>query len=142
MSKQQIIERLEVFKSDPHLVCGRLGLLQDQPNWALIFKSIIDNENVELLERMERELEQWNTEQVQAEAQAVVTKLRSDRDKLLSGSDWTQIADAPVSEEQRAEWVEYRAYLRSVPQLWDDQRMREPVVLKFDQWKLVRNYSN
>lgn len=38
--------------------------------------------------------------------------LRSKRDNLLSGSDWTQIADAPVDQ---AAWAAYRQTLRDLP---------------------------
>lgn len=38
---------------------------------------------------------------------------RSERDQLLSASDWTQVADAPVDQ---AAWAAYRQSLRDVPQ--------------------------
>jgi hypothetical protein len=38
---------------------------------------------------------------------------RSERDQLLSASDWTQVADAPVDQ---AAWAVYRQSLRDVPQ--------------------------
>ena len=39
-------------------------------------------------------------------------KARKRRDKLLSGSDWTQVADAPVD---KSAWATYRQALRDVP---------------------------
>jgi hypothetical protein len=41
------------------------------------------------------------------------TNVRSQRDKLLSESDWTQVIDAPVNQEA---WATYRQSLRNVPQ--------------------------
>ena len=38
---------------------------------------------------------------------------RQERDTLLTSSDWTQVADAPVDQ---ASWASYRALLRVVPQ--------------------------
>jgi hypothetical protein len=38
---------------------------------------------------------------------------RAERDRLLAGCDWTQVADAPVD---KAAWAIYRAALRDVPQ--------------------------
>jgi len=38
---------------------------------------------------------------------------RSQRDALLSQSDWTQVPDAPVDQQA---WAEYRQALRDVPQ--------------------------
>lgn len=39
--------------------------------------------------------------------------VRSERNKLLAGSDWTQVADAPVDQ---AAWATYRQSLRDIPQ--------------------------
>lgn len=39
--------------------------------------------------------------------------IRVERDQLLSASDWTQVADAPVDQ---AAWANYRQALRDVPQ--------------------------
>lgn len=39
--------------------------------------------------------------------------VREIRDRLLSKSDWTQVADAPVNKET---WAEYRQKLRDIPQ--------------------------
>lgn len=39
--------------------------------------------------------------------------LRKERDILLSSSDWTQVADAPVNQ---LVWAEYRQALRDLPQ--------------------------
>ena len=38
---------------------------------------------------------------------------RAKRDNLLTASDWTQVADAPVDQ---AAWATYRSLLRDVPQ--------------------------
>ena len=41
--------------------------------------------------------------------------LRADRNNKLLASDWTQIADSPLSGEAKAEWATYREALRNVP---------------------------
>ena len=41
--------------------------------------------------------------------------VRSDRNALLSGSDWTQVADVALSAEKVAEWATYRQELRDLP---------------------------
>jgi hypothetical protein len=40
------------------------------------------------------------------------TAARTQRDRFLTASDWTQVADAPVDQ---AAWAEYRQALRDVP---------------------------
>jgi len=43
----------------------------------------------------------------------LAAQARSQRDTLLSQSDWTQVPDAPVDQ---TAWAEYRQALRDVPQ--------------------------
>lgn len=44
-----------------------------------------------------------------------VAYLRHVRDLLMGCTDWTQVADSPLSEEQRAAWATYRQALRDLP---------------------------
>jgi hypothetical protein len=41
--------------------------------------------------------------------------LRAKRNELLSECDWTQVADAPLTEEKRKAWKAYRQALRDLP---------------------------
>lgn len=41
---------------------------------------------------------------------------RARRDALLSESDWTQLQDAPLTEQELQAWREYRQHLRDVPE--------------------------
>jgi hypothetical protein len=41
--------------------------------------------------------------------------MRRRRDLLLTGSDWTQGADSPLSDSKKAEWQTYRQALRDLP---------------------------
>jgi len=43
------------------------------------------------------------------------TALRAKRNALLGECDWTQVADAPLTAEQREAWKEYRQALRNLP---------------------------
>jgi hypothetical protein len=42
--------------------------------------------------------------------------VRADRDRMLRLSDWTQLADAPITTEQVVAWATYRQALRDVPE--------------------------
>lgn len=44
--------------------------------------------------------------------------VRARRDGLLARCDWTQVADAPLSEDQRASWRAYRQLLRNITDDW------------------------
>ena len=53
----------------------------------------------------------YNPDQKALDAEA--DEVRSERDKLLAATDWTQVADAPVDQ---AAYAEYRQALRDVPE--------------------------
>ncbi len=40
---------------------------------------------------------------------------RDIRNQLLTDSDWTQMADSPLTDEAKALWVTYRTSLRDLP---------------------------
>jgi hypothetical protein len=42
-------------------------------------------------------------------------RMRSERNRLLTHSDWTQVADAPVDADA---WATYRQELRDFPATW------------------------
>jgi hypothetical protein len=44
-----------------------------------------------------------------------LSQVRNQRDQLLAQSDWTQMADSPLSDEQKAAWAAYRQQLRDLP---------------------------
>lgn len=46
--------------------------------------------------------------------------LRLERDDLLAQSDWTQVADSPLTDAKKAEWVIYRQALRDLPSTTTD----------------------
>ena len=46
---------------------------------------------------------------------AVLVDVRAQRDRLLSGCDWTQVADSPLADAAKATWSVYRQALRDLP---------------------------
>jgi len=46
--------------------------------------------------------------------------IRTQRDRLISLTDWTQTLDSPLSDDKKAEFVTYRQALRDIPQNGDD----------------------
>jgi hypothetical protein len=47
---------------------------------------------------------------------AAADAVRARRDRLLADSDWTQLADAPLTAEEKGAWAATRQALRDVPQ--------------------------
>ena len=51
-------------------------------------------------------------EEIAADVAAKAAQVRAARDRALTASDWTQVADAPVD---KAAWATYRQALRDLP---------------------------
>ena len=70
---------------------------------------------ISLVENTQRKLDyQW-------------TSLRTQRNQLLAASDWTRLDDVSLTDEQKAQWAEYRAALRDVTKgLEDPARVQWP----------------
>ena len=43
-------------------------------------------------------------------------RIRRERNRLLSESDWTQGADSPLTTQQKSDWAVYRTSLRTLPE--------------------------
>ena len=48
----------------------------------------------------------------------LIGRMRQERIALLAQSDWTQMADSPLSNSKKAEWATYRQALRDFPASW------------------------
>ena len=128
-----IVQRLSVIL-DPNIPLLRLGLLNSQPNYAMIYKGIVDQNDTQLLEQIESE---WAAYQVELAAQTqvnIMDQLRANRDEALRASDFTQLADAPLTSEEKAQYRVYRNYLRSLPSIYLGGHQIEPIVLTFEQF--------
>jgi len=49
-----------------------------------------------------------------------MARLRTERNTLLTESDWTQYNDSPLTDEVKAEWAVHRETLRDLPANTDD----------------------
>jgi hypothetical protein len=99
-----------------------------QPDGALnvvnSFEVYLDDENIARY--------RWTTTMKTGEAldQAIRDKwllIRIERTELLAKSDFTQVADAPITPEKRAEWVAYRQALRNLTSQADPFNIVWPV---------------
>jgi hypothetical protein len=62
--------------------------------------------------------------------------LRIKRDKLLRESDWTQLADVVMSQDERKQYRVYRQYLRDLPKLHNEISVLSADVYCFEDWKM------
>lgn len=49
----------------------------------------------------------------------IMPDIRAQRNSLLQQSDWTQLADCKLTDEQKSAWAEYRQALRDFPETVD-----------------------
>jgi hypothetical protein len=147
--------RLTIIPSDKYISVDNDGILQIQQDLSWIPSNIhalqwydtwgeveyndgTPNERLEELGIFEQAVEDYNNEIVRIENQKIADEeaaeaardyweeLRVLRDQRLSESDWTQVADAPLTEEQKDAWKNYRQELRDLPENITDPK---PLVL-------------
>jgi hypothetical protein len=63
----------------------------------------------------------------------VLEVVRSIRDGILARSDWTQLPDSPLTDEQRAEWATYRQALRDITETYADNLLEAEFPVRPDQ---------
>jgi hypothetical protein len=51
--------------------------------------------------------------------------IREARNRLLTECDWTQLPDAPLTDEQKQVWATYRQQLRDIPETFENPEAAE-----------------
>ena len=59
---------------------------------------------------------------IEAKKEVAWQALRSERNRRLAECDWTQTVDAPLNEQDKRSWQEYRKALRDLPESTLDPR--------------------
>ena len=70
------------------------------------------NGNVPFTPEQEAERDAKEAEYAAGANDRAAAEIRTERDAKLAETDWTQVADAPVSQE---DWAAYRQELRDIP---------------------------
>ena len=87
---------------------------EEQPDIQQIFSGVSlgwSEANEELAKR-----EAYNGEVTVEEIPMTAEEARTQRDKLLAATDWTQVLDAPIDTDTREEYRAYRQALRDLPE--------------------------
>tara|TARA_R110000765_G_scaffold323038_2_gene414702 strand:+ start:163 stop:369 length:207 start_codon:yes stop_codon:yes gene_type:complete len=58
----------------------------------------------------------------------VSVEVRRLRNMMLTGTDWTQFIDSPLTDEKKVEWSTYRQALRDLPSQYIDETNIDNVV--------------
>jgi predicted O-linked N-acetylglucosamine transferase (SPINDLY family) len=147
--------RLTIISSDKFISIDGQGLLDIEQDLSWIpsnvravqwydtwgeveYKDETPNLRIEELGIFDQAVEDLNNEIVRIEQKQIADaeaaeaardyweELRVLRNQRLVESDWTQVADAPLTEEQKVAWQSYRQALRNLPENISDPK---PLVL-------------
>ena len=93
---------------DENIKAGVQQQITDQGNFSLVHHSmpqagqkVVDGAVVQ--------------EAIEVPTVPTLERLREVRTRLLEESDWTQVADSPLSNTKKTEWATYRTQLRNLP---------------------------
>jgi len=117
------MEILIIYNSDGKILGGTTV---DENTKAGVQQQIITEGNFSLVhDRMPQAGQKVIDGAVVQEAIEVPTvptleRLREVRTRLLEESDWTQVADSPLSNSKKTEWATYRTQLRNLPSSYDN----------------------
>lgn len=102
-------------------------------NTAVIIPAEIDNDELMVLGWYDTDTDEWKdrtecpslyhlwqNKQWTFNSDAFFEIVREQRNEKLFESDWTQMPDAPITDEKKAEWVAYRQVLRDIPATYSD----------------------
>lgn len=67
------------------------------------------------------------SQEIEEKRNAFLSNIRGIRNNLLSDSDWTQIADAPLTDGEKLNWKTYRQALRDVTEQSDIYNIAWPL---------------
>jgi hypothetical protein len=81
----------------------------------------------EIIKNAQGEIEQlWSVTEISRE-EKIRRWILGPREYYLISSDWTQLADAPISAEERALWATYRAALRDITDTADIDSLKSRI---------------
>lgn len=98
-------EIVRVMRMNDEMLASNLA---NNPHWASI--------DIQTLDYRQKRVDLDTLQIIDAAIIPIIADyIRSKRANLLRNSDWTQMTDSPLSEEQKAAWAVYRQALRDMP---------------------------
>lgn len=93
------------------------------------------NEANDILVEIEKIDQNFKTECERRKVEEETKKLEQDIKLALNETTWSMLSDAPLSQEGKKLYRDYRQYLRDIPDLWKRQQINELKVMTFDEWR-------
>ena len=102
---------------------GEVEYTDDSPNERIEELGIYQQAVIDFNNELKRiEDEQKAQEEAIEASRDYWEELRFLRNQKLTQSDWTQVSDAPFTEEQKVSWQSYRQALRDLPENTEDPK--------------------
>lgn len=139
MELKQIAELINRWESlfDKRTSVNRLD--PSIANCERYFKDILDTNNFnevnQFLDRVEKIDQDVKIEFEKNKIQEQIDRLTKEINSALHETTWSMLSDAPLSQEGKRLYRDYRQYLRDIPDLWKRKQINELRVMTFDEWR-------
>lgn len=108
-------------------------------NCERYFKDILSTNNFnevnDFLDKVEKIDKQVQIDFETNKVKEQIKKLEMTIKTALDDTTWSMLSDAPLSQEGKKLYRDYRQYLRDIPDLWKRKQINELKVMTFDEWR-------
>lgn len=95
---------------------------------------VLNEENENIADKRLSVLENLILQDNASKMEVEMERVRLDRNRMLHMTDFSQLADVPLNNEEKKLYRQYRRYLRELPKLIEREQVLKFEVLTFDQW--------
>ena len=102
-------------------------------------KEIMEAASVKIADKILTDIEEVDAEfKLECEkrkSEEEAKKLDKEIKEALTDTIWSMLPDAPLSQDGKKLYREYRQYLRDIPDLWRRKQITKLEVMNFDKWR-------
>lgn len=103
----------------------------------VFFKELVlDEENESIADKRLTVLEDILNKDKTSKMEVELERVRIERDRLLVISDFSQLADVPLTNDEKKLYRQYRKYLRELPVLIERGQVIEYIAMTFNEWEV------
>ena len=103
---------------------------------TVFFKELVlEEENEDLADKRLSVLENLILQDKASKKEVEMERVRLERNRMLHMTDFSQLADVPLSNDEKKSYRQYRRYLRELPVLIERDQVLDFKVLTYEEWK-------
>lgn len=95
---------------------------------------ILEEEDETIADKRLTVLENLILQDKASKMEVEMERVRLERNRMLQLTDFSQLADVPLSNEEKKKYRQYRRYLRELPKLIEREQVLEFKVLSYTEW--------